>query len=57
MSVSKVKYGSKVLIRDHSVLDGCQGVVIKVSNENVADVLLDREVLWPVALNELELVS
>ena len=55
--MTKVKYGSKVLIRDHSVLDGCEGVVIKVSNENVADVLLDREVLWPVALNELERVS
>jgi hypothetical protein len=57
MSVNEVRYGSKVLIRDHSELDGRQGVVIKISDTHVADVLLDKEILWPVKLEELQLVS
>lgn len=57
MRVPGIQYGSKVVIRDHSELDGRQGVVTKLSEANIADVLLDKEILWPVKLEELELVS
>lgn len=59
MTVDVIKYGSKVLIRDGSRLDGCIGIVrnIPESGMGVAEVLLEREVIWPVDVSKLELVS
>jgi hypothetical protein len=54
--MSGIKYGSKVLIRDRSALDGLQGIVIKVMNSSKVEVLLDKEILWPAKKEELELV-
>lgn len=52
-----VKYGDKVIIHDGSRLDGCRGIVYKVVDEDVVQILLDREVIWPVRIDDLELVS
>ncbi len=52
--MNKCKYGSKVIIRDKSLLDGCNGVVIKVIDDNLAHILLEREVIWPVKFEHLE---
>lgn len=57
MSEPGIQYGSTVLIRDSSGLEGHVGFVIRVSETGVADVLLDKEIIWPVRLNMLELVS
>jgi len=42
-----MKFGDKVIIRDGSSVDGCAGVVYRLEGE-VAVVLLDKEVFWPV---------
>jgi len=47
------RYGEKVLIRDGSKLDGTVGVVYRV-NDGAVLVLIDKEVLWPVAETALE---
>lgn len=49
-----MKFGDKVIIRDGSKLDGCVGIVYRLEEER-AVVLLDREVLWPVTFDCLEL--
>jgi hypothetical protein len=51
-----VRYGSKVIIRDGSQLDGTAGIVYHVKDGQVA-VLLDREVLWVVRAQQLEPVA
>lgn len=53
----EIRYGSKVLVRDNSSLDGEQGIVIKISGNQVADVLFGKDVVWPVRVEELELAS
>lgn len=52
-----IKYGDKVIIRDQSNLDGCVGLVYKIVDDQMAHVLLDREVIWPVRIDELEPAS
>ena len=52
-----IKYGSKVLIRNNSALDGLQGIVIEVVNSDAVEVLLDKEIIWPAKVEELEMVS
>jgi hypothetical protein len=47
------RYGEKVVIRDGSKLDGSCGIVYSVKDGQVM-VLVDREVLWPVAETHLE---
>ena len=42
-----MKFGDKVVIQDGSRVDGCVGVVYCLGEEMI-DVLLDREVIWPV---------
>lgn len=49
-----MKFGDKVIIRDGSMLEGCAGIIYRLE-EGKAVVLLDKEVLWPVALDKLEL--
>jgi hypothetical protein len=51
-----MKFGDKVIIRDGSKVDGCVGIVYRLEEEK-AVVLLDKEVLWPVAQYSLELVG
>lgn len=51
-----MKFGDKVTIRDGSSLDGCIGIVYRL-NEGKAVVLLDKEVLWPVDQDMLELLD
>jgi hypothetical protein len=51
-----MKFGDKVKVKDSSRLDGSIGIVYRLEGEN-ALVLLDKEVLWPVAQDKLELVS
>lgn len=51
-----LKYGDKVIIRDKSALAGVEGVVYRIGDDQVT-VLLDREVLWPVAHSDLEKVE
>lgn len=51
-----MKFGDKVKVRDSSQLDGCLGIVYRLEGER-AFVLLDKEVLWPVALHNLEPVD
>ena len=51
-----MKFGDKVIIRDGSLLDGSNGIVYRLE-EGKAVVLLDKEVLWPVAEGDLELLS
>jgi len=47
------RYGEKVVVRDGSKLDGSSGIVYSVKDGQVM-VLIDREVLWPVAETQLE---
>lgn len=51
-----IKFGSKVIVRDRSRLDGIEGVVYKLHDDKMAHVLLDREAIWPVKVENLELV-
>jgi hypothetical protein len=56
--MSEVSYGSIVLIRDLTPLDGRQGTVIRINETtDMAEVLLDKEIIWPVKTDNLELVS
>lgn len=55
--IVNIQYGSKVLIRDQSELDGSRGIVIKITEPDIAEVLLDKEIIWVVQLEKLELVS
>lgn len=48
-----IRYGDKVVIRDGSLLDGAAGVVYKIRDGEV-QVLIDREVFWLVAEDQLE---
>ncbi len=57
MSVLEIRYGSRVLIKDHSELEGSCGVVIKIDDAGRANVLLDKEIIWSVNLDKLELVT
>jgi hypothetical protein len=50
-----MKFGDKVTIRDGSFLDGSSGIIYQLE-EGQAVVLLDKEVLWPVAEVDLELL-
>lgn len=50
------KYGEKVIIRDGSLLDGAQGVVYRIGEQQIS-VLLEKEVVWHVEPGSLELVS
>ncbi|PLX72188.1 MAG: hypothetical protein C0614_14005 [Desulfuromonas sp.] len=52
-----IKYGDKVIICDCSRLDGCVGIVYKLVDDETAHVLLEREVIWPAKIDNLELVS
>ncbi|MDT8442037.1 MAG: hypothetical protein RQ723_10295 [Desulfuromonadales bacterium] len=52
-----IRYGDKVIVRDLSEVDGCSGVVYKVVDAQMVHVLLDREVIWPVNISQLELVT
>lgn len=47
-----LRYGAKVIIRDGSKLDGCEGIVFR-SKDGEVQVLLDREVFWLVAEQQL----
>ena len=49
-----MKFGDKVIIRDGSLLEGSNGIIYRLE-EGKAIVLLDKEVLWPVAETDLEL--
>ncbi len=51
-----LKFGDKVIIRDGSGLDGVEGVIYRIGDEQVS-VLLDREVIWPVDPCDLEKVD
>ncbi len=51
-----VRYGNKVRICDGSPLDGAVGIAYDVKPERVW-VLLDREVLWAVTPEQLEVTS
>ena len=51
-----MKFGDKVTIRDGSLRDGSAGIIYRLE-EGKAVVLLDKEVLWPVAETDLELLS
>ena len=42
-----MKFGDKVVIQDGSKVDGCVGIVYRL-NEETVQVLLDKEVIWPV---------
>ncbi|NJC89323.1 MAG: hypothetical protein FIB02_12475 [Desulfuromonas sp.] len=48
-----LRYGDRVIIHDGSKLDGSEGLVYKIVNGEV-QVLLDREVFWMVAEQDLE---
>lgn len=54
--VTSIRYGSKVQIVDDSALDGNAGVVVNVKDEQLADVLVDKEIIWTVRLEELNLI-
>jgi hypothetical protein len=47
-----LRYGARVVIRDGSKLDGCEGIVFRTKDGEV-QVLLDREVFWMVAEQQL----
>ena len=51
-----MKFGDKVIIRDGSLLEGSNGIIYRLE-EGKAVVLLDKEVLWPVAEADLELIG
>ena len=42
-----MKFGDRVIIQDGSRVDGCVGVVYRIDEEKV-QILLDKEVIWPV---------
>lgn len=48
------KFGEKVIIRDGSKVDGLAGLVYRVEEDRIS-VLLDREVIWHVEPDKLEL--
>jgi hypothetical protein len=50
-----LRYGAKVIIRDGSKLDGCEGIVFRTKDGEV-QVLLDREVFWLVTEQQLVLL-
>lgn len=52
-----IKYGSKVIVRDGTQLEGEEGLVIKVLNDLDAEVLLDKQIIWPVKLERLILTA
>ena len=52
-----IKYGDKVTICDGSRLDGSVGIVYKLVDDLSVYVLLEREVIWPVKIEDLELAS
>jgi len=52
----EIKYGDKVRCNDGSALDGCVGMVIKVVDIEVADILLGKEIILTMKLDDLELV-
>ncbi len=52
-----IKYGDKVLIRDQTKLEGTTGLVLKVSSDQVADVLLDKAIIYSAKMENLELIS
>lgn len=49
-----MKFGDKVIIKDGSQVEGCVGIIYRLEDDKVV-VLLDKEVLWPVNKNMLEL--
>ena len=51
-----MKFGDKVTIRDGTLLDGSSGIIYRLE-EGEAVVLLDKEVLWPVAEADLEFLG
>ena len=51
-----LKFGDKVIIRDGSALDGVEGIVYRLADDQIS-VLLDKEVIWDVVPACLELVS
>lgn len=51
-----MKFGDKVTIKDGSLLEGSNGIIYRLE-EGKAVVLLDKEVLWPVAESDLMLLS
>lgn len=48
-----LRYGKRVVIRDGSKLEGREGIVFRVK-DGMVQVLLDREVFWLVAEDQLE---
>jgi hypothetical protein len=48
------KYGDKVKIMDGSSLNECEGVVYQIKDDKVY-VLIDKEVMWPVTADALDL--
>ena len=55
--VTSIRYGSKVQIVDGSALDGNAGIVVNVKDEQLADVLVDKEIIWSAKLEDLSLAS
>jgi hypothetical protein len=51
-----VRFGNTVMIHDGSALEGAVGIAYDVKPERVL-VLLDREVLWPVDPQLLEVIA
>ncbi|MDT8441867.1 MAG: hypothetical protein RQ723_09430 [Desulfuromonadales bacterium] len=52
--MASIRYGDRVIVRDQSHLNGHVGIVYKIVNNQLAHVLLDREVIWPVNIEQLE---
>ena len=51
-----LKFGDKVIIRDGSPLDGVEGIIYRIEVNRIS-VLLEREVVWPVNVDAIELVA
>jgi len=51
-----MKFGDKVIIKDGSSLEGSIGVIYRLE-AGKAVVLLDKEALWPVEQDKLELLN
>ena len=49
-----MKFGDIVIIQDGSKVDGCVGVVYRL-DEKTVQVLLDKEVIWPVRRDQVVL--
>ncbi len=49
-----LKFGDKVIIRDGSPLDGVEGVVYRLEEDQVS-VLLEKEVVWHVSPEKIEI--